>query len=144
MIIAAPLSFAAFSANPQSCGTQRQSEPGLEKWLLLNAEYARMWPNITVKKAPPPDSKEWEGKRTNSNTSRQIPARVIEADSPSAAVYAGTDLPLTGPIPRAGPSFVPIRGAFYSVTYSRLSKSDSNIDVPLAQPVGAASITSAR
>jgi hypothetical protein len=30
------------------------------------------------------------------------------------------------------------------VTYSRLSKSDSNIDVPLALPVRAASITSAR
>jgi ferredoxin len=30
--------------------------------LSLNAEYARIWPNITVKKAPPPDSKEWEGK----------------------------------------------------------------------------------
>jgi ferredoxin len=37
-------------------------EPGLEKWLSLNAEYAKAWPNITVKKAPPPDSKEWEGK----------------------------------------------------------------------------------
>ena len=38
------------------------TEPGLEKWLSLNAEYAKVWPNITVKKAPPPDSKEWEGK----------------------------------------------------------------------------------
>jgi hypothetical protein len=38
------------------------TEPGLEKWLLLNAQYAKIWPNITVKKAPPPDSKEWEGK----------------------------------------------------------------------------------
>jgi ferredoxin len=39
------------------------SEPGLEKWLSLNAEYAKIWPNITVKKALPPDSKEeWEGK----------------------------------------------------------------------------------
>ena len=28
----------------------------------LNAEHAKIWPNITVKKAPPPDSKEWEGK----------------------------------------------------------------------------------
>jgi ferredoxin len=37
-------------------------EPGLEKWLSLNAEYAKIWPKITVKKAPPPDSKEWEGK----------------------------------------------------------------------------------
>jgi ferredoxin len=55
------------------------SEPGLEKWLSLNAEYARIWPNITVKKAPPPDSKGGRGSRTNSNTSRQIPARVIDA-----------------------------------------------------------------
>ena len=38
------------------------SEPGLEKWLSLNAEYARIWPKITVKKTPPPDYKEWEGK----------------------------------------------------------------------------------
>ncbi len=38
------------------------TEPGLEKWLSLNAEYAKIWPNITVKKAPPPDSMEWEGK----------------------------------------------------------------------------------
>src|ERR1700730_16368982 len=38
------------------------TEPGLEKWLSLNAEYAKIWPNITVKKAPPRDSKEGEGK----------------------------------------------------------------------------------
>src|SRR5258708_21520581 len=38
------------------------TEPRLEKWLSLNAEYAKIWPNITVKKATPPDSKEWEGK----------------------------------------------------------------------------------
>ena len=29
---------------------------------VLNAEYAKIWPNITAKKAAPPDSKEWEGK----------------------------------------------------------------------------------
>ena len=60
------------------------TDPGLEKWLSLNAEYAKIWPNITVKKALPPDSKEWEGKPTNCNTSHQIPARVIEADSAPA------------------------------------------------------------
>ena len=27
------------------------TESGLEKWLSLNAEYAKIWPNITVKKA---------------------------------------------------------------------------------------------
>jgi hypothetical protein len=46
-----------------------------------------IWPNIMVKKAPPPDSKEWEGSRANSNTSRQMPARVIEADSARAATF---------------------------------------------------------
>src|ERR1700680_1464682 len=38
------------------------TEPGLENWLSLNTEYANIWPNIAVKKAPPPDWKEWEGK----------------------------------------------------------------------------------
>ena len=37
------------------------TEPGLEKWLTLNADYARTWPNITVKKEPPSDAKTWEG-----------------------------------------------------------------------------------
>ena len=38
------------------------TEPGLEEWLKLNAEYAKKWPNITAKKDAPPDAKEWEGK----------------------------------------------------------------------------------
>ena len=37
------------------------TEPGLEEWLKLNTEYAKTWPNITVKKEPPSDAKEWEG-----------------------------------------------------------------------------------
>ena len=37
------------------------TEPGLEKWLELNAEYAKSWANITVKKEPPPDAKDWDG-----------------------------------------------------------------------------------
>ena len=36
------------------------TEPGAEKWLSLNAEYARLWPNISLKKEPPADAKEWE------------------------------------------------------------------------------------
>jgi NAD-dependent dihydropyrimidine dehydrogenase PreA subunit len=38
------------------------TEPGLEKWLEINTQYAQVWPNITVKREPPPDAKEWEGK----------------------------------------------------------------------------------
>ncbi len=37
------------------------TEPGLERWLSLNAEYAKKWPNITVKGTPPADGKEFEG-----------------------------------------------------------------------------------
>jgi hypothetical protein len=51
---------------------------------------------------------------------------VIETDSPSAVVYGGAGMPLTGPIPEGGTFFCPHCGAFYSVTYSRLSKSDSD------------------
>ena len=38
------------------------TEPGLEKWLEINAKYAQVWPNITIKREPPPDAKDWEGK----------------------------------------------------------------------------------
>lgn len=38
------------------------TEPGLEKWLEVNAEYAKSWPNITQKKDPPDDAKEFDGK----------------------------------------------------------------------------------
>ena len=38
------------------------TEPGLEEFLKLNAEYAKVWPNITIKREPPADHKEWEGK----------------------------------------------------------------------------------
>jgi len=34
--------------------------PGLEKWISLNAEYAKVWPNITIKREPPEDAKNWE------------------------------------------------------------------------------------
>ena len=43
------------------------TEAGLEKWLGINAEYARVWPNITVKREPPPDAKEWEDKPDKAN-----------------------------------------------------------------------------
>jgi ferredoxin len=38
------------------------TEPNLESWLKLNAEYAKSWPNITVKREPPDDAKEFDGK----------------------------------------------------------------------------------
>jgi ferredoxin len=37
------------------------TQPGLESWLKLNAEYASVWPNITVKREPPADAKAFDG-----------------------------------------------------------------------------------
>ena len=37
------------------------TEPNLEQWLKVNADFAKAWPNITVKKEAPADSKEWDG-----------------------------------------------------------------------------------
>jgi ferredoxin len=37
------------------------TEPALEKWLSLNAEYALIWPNINKHKPPPADAKEYDG-----------------------------------------------------------------------------------
>ena len=37
------------------------TEPGLDKWLELNAEYAVKWPNITAKKDEMPEAKEMDG-----------------------------------------------------------------------------------
>jgi len=34
---------------------------GLESWLKLNAEYASVWPNITVKREAPADAKQFDG-----------------------------------------------------------------------------------
>ena len=50
------------------------TEPGLEKWLELNAEYAKTWPNITVKKEPRPTPRTGRACRTSSrNFSRREP-----------------------------------------------------------------------
>jgi ferredoxin len=37
------------------------TEPGLEQWLKLNAKYAAVWPNVTVKREPPADFREFDG-----------------------------------------------------------------------------------
>jgi ferredoxin len=38
------------------------TEPGLEKWLKVNTEYADIWPNIIEKKDSPADAAEFDGK----------------------------------------------------------------------------------
>lgn len=37
------------------------TEPGLEKWLQVNAEFAEKWPNITEMRPGPADGKDFEG-----------------------------------------------------------------------------------
>lgn len=37
------------------------TDPGLEKWIELNAEYAAKWPNLTVRKDPLPEAAEFDG-----------------------------------------------------------------------------------
>ena len=37
------------------------TEPGLEEFLKLNAEYAKVWPNITRKRPAPEDADEFRG-----------------------------------------------------------------------------------
>jgi len=37
------------------------SDGKAEKWLKVNTEYAKSWPNITQKKESPPDAKDYEG-----------------------------------------------------------------------------------
>ena len=37
------------------------TESDLGRWLTLNAEYAKKWPNITQKGTAPADAKEWDG-----------------------------------------------------------------------------------
>ncbi len=37
------------------------TDSGLEKWLGVNADYAKKWPNITIKKDALPEAKEFDG-----------------------------------------------------------------------------------
>lgn len=37
------------------------TEAGLDKWLALNAEYAAVWPNLTSRRDPMPDAKDYDG-----------------------------------------------------------------------------------
>jgi ferredoxin len=39
---------------------EHETDPGAERWLAINASYAKQWPNIMAKKKTPPDAKEWE------------------------------------------------------------------------------------
>ena len=37
------------------------TDEGADKWVAVNAQYAALWPNITVKKPAPGDAEQWDG-----------------------------------------------------------------------------------
>ena len=50
------------------------TEPGLDKWLSLNAQYAETWPVIVEQKPPLPDAESWSGKPDRLALLSPIPA----------------------------------------------------------------------
>jgi len=69
------------------------TEPGLEKWLNLNAEHAETWPNITVKRAAPPDADAFNG----------TPGKFEKYFSPDPGQGDGADETQAAPQPEAAP-----------------------------------------
>lgn len=72
------------------------TEPGLEKWIELNAEYAAKWPNITEKKDALPEAPEFTAsrtswKRTSRPTVRTAPEQLqgLMRQHPGALAKAG-------------------------------------------------------
>ena len=37
------------------------TDPAAQPYLELNRHFAQLWPNITIRKSPPPDAAEWDG-----------------------------------------------------------------------------------
>jgi ferredoxin len=37
------------------------TDEGAERWVEINAQYAALWPNITIKKPAPADAEQWAG-----------------------------------------------------------------------------------
>ena len=39
---------------------KHESDPDGDKWLMINADLAEIWPVLTVRKGPLPDADEWD------------------------------------------------------------------------------------
>ena len=65
------------------------TEPGLEKWLEVNTEYAKSWPNITQKKdqrrPTPRNSRAWKASSRNIFPRNPAPATDSPADLATAS-----------------------------------------------------------
>ncbi len=44
------------------------TEPGLDMWLKVNAEFATQWPNITVKREELPRRRRWTGSKASTRS----------------------------------------------------------------------------
>ena|ERR1700716_2795713 len=72
------------------------TEPGLEKWLALNARFAAVWPNISTRKKPSPmpkSSKAWKesSKSFSANLPVQEPDAMIRVPGREADGARGID-----------------------------------------------------
>ena len=51
------------------------TEPSLEKWFVINADMAKVWPVITDQIDPLPDAEKWSGVSDKSNLLSRRPAK---------------------------------------------------------------------
>jgi Fe-S-cluster-containing hydrogenase component 2 len=72
------------------------TDDGVEKWLKLNADYAKSWPNITIKRDPPLQiQKSGKVSPISSNISRQIRAKATSVRR--VVTWFGHDAPRLSP-----------------------------------------------
>jgi len=66
------------------------TEAGAEKWLTLNADYAKIWPNITKKESLLQTQKNGKESRISCDISRQIQAKAISAAQTTLWIGCGS------------------------------------------------------
>lgn len=72
------------------------TEPGLEKWLQVNADYAKSWPNITQKKNHPPTRRNSTA-RKESSRNIFLRTRARETNSRPNLTLIPSSAPKTSP-----------------------------------------------
>ncbi len=57
------------------------TEPGLESLVVLNRQYAEVWPNITIKGTPPEDADHWAEQKNKLNLLSEKPGTTNQESS---------------------------------------------------------------
>ena len=65
------------------------TEPGLEKWLSINTEYAKLWPNIRSRRNLRPMPKSGRGCQTRNNISHRILATAPDQSRDAHRIIIG-------------------------------------------------------